>query len=162
MTQVLAAERGLSTDLDGFEELMEEQRNRGRAARKTDVIVASTEGEAVAEATKFVGYSIDATHATHAKLVDAVKTEKDTYLVFDQTPFYGEMGGQVGDTGHALINGHKVDIVDCVKDKSGRHLHKIGRHPRFVMRHLPSAPPPRFTSISPAAAPSIATIRPRI
>jgi len=126
MTQVLAAERGLTTDLDGFEELMEVQRNRGRAARKTDVIVASTEGETVAEATKFVGYEIDATHATHAKLVEVVKTEKDTYLVFDQTPFYGEMGGQVGDTGHALIDGHKVDIVDTIKDKSGRHLHKVG------------------------------------
>ncbi len=125
MTQVLAAERGLSTDLDGFEELMEAQRNRGRAARKTDVIVAATEGEVTTEATKFTGYTIDATHATHAKLVDVVKTDKDTYLVFDQTPFYAEMGGQVGDVGHALINGAKFDIVDTVKDKSGRHLHKL-------------------------------------
>jgi alanyl-tRNA synthetase len=125
MTQLLAAERGLSTDLDGFEELMEAQRNRGRAARKTDVIVASTEGETVAEATKFTGYEIDATHGTHAKLVEVVKTEKDAFLVFDQTPFYGEMGGQVGDAGHALLNGVKVDIVDTIKDKSGRHLHKV-------------------------------------
>ena len=125
MTQVLAAERGLSTDLDGFEELMEQQRERGRAARKTDVIVAATEGESAAEATKFVGYGIDSTHVTHAKLVDIVKTEKDAFLVFDQTPFYGEMGGQVGDTGHALISGTKVDITDTIKDKSGRHLHKV-------------------------------------
>ncbi len=125
MTQLLAAERGLTVDAAGFETEMGKQRERGRAARKTDVIVASTEGEAVAEATKFVGYSIDATHATHAKVVDVVKTEKDTYLVFDQTPFYAEMGGQVGDSGHALIAGQKVDIVDTVKDKSGRHLHKV-------------------------------------
>jgi alanyl-tRNA synthetase len=124
MTQVLAAERSLTVDEKGFAKLMEEQRERGRAARKTDVIVASTEGEAVAEATKFVGYGIDSTHATHAKLVDIVKTEKDTYLVFDQSPFYGEMGGQAGDTGHVLIGGHKVDIADTIKDKSGRHLHK--------------------------------------
>ncbi|MDB5541947.1 MAG: alaS [Devosia sp.] len=123
MTQVLAVERGIEVDAKGFERFMEEQRNRGRAARKTDVIVASTEGEAVAAATKFVGYQIDATHATHSKLVDVVKTEKDAYLVFDQTPFYAEMGGQVGDTGHALINGAKVDILDTIKDKSGRHLH---------------------------------------
>jgi alanyl-tRNA synthetase len=126
MTQLLATERGLSVDSAGFETEMEKQRERGRAARKTDVIVAATEGEAAAVATKFTGYEIDATHATHAKLVDVVKTEKDTYLVFDQTPFYGEMGGQVGDSGHALINGAKIDIVDTVKDKSGRHLHKIG------------------------------------
>jgi alanyl-tRNA synthetase len=104
---------------------MEEQRERGRAARKTDVIVAATEGDTKSEATKFVGYSIDSTHATHAKLVDVVKTEKDTYLVFDQTPFYAEMGGQVGDTGDVLINDQKFEIVDCIKDKSGRHLHKL-------------------------------------
>jgi alanyl-tRNA synthetase len=125
MTQLLAAECGLVVDVAGFEKLMDEQRSRGRAARKTDVIVASTEGEAVAEATKFVGYEIDSTHATRAKLVDVVKIEKDTYLVFDQTPFYAEMGGQVGDTGHALINGQKFDITDTIKDKSGRHLHKL-------------------------------------
>ncbi len=125
MTQVLATERGLTIDAAGFEIEMEKQRERGRAARKSDVIVAATEGEAAATATKFTGYEIDATHATHARVVEVVQTEKDTYLVFDQTPFYGEMGGQVGDTGHALINGVKVDIIDTVKDKSGRHLHKI-------------------------------------
>jgi alanyl-tRNA synthetase len=125
MTQLLATERGLAVDSAGFEVEMEKQRERGRAARKTDVIVASTEGETVAEATKFVGYEIDATHATHAYLVDVVKTEKDIYLVFDQTPFYAEMGGQVGDSGHAQINGAKVDLVDCIKDKSGRHLHRL-------------------------------------
>jgi alanyl-tRNA synthetase len=125
MTQLLATERGLSVDAAGFETEMEKQRERGRAARKTDVIVASTEGDTVAEATKFTGYDLTATSVTHAKVVDVVKTEKDTYLVFDQTPFYGEMGGQVGDAGHALINGAKVDIADTIKDKSGRHLHKV-------------------------------------
>jgi alanyl-tRNA synthetase len=125
MTQLLATERGLTIDVAGFEAEMEKQRERGRAARQTDVIVASTEGEVATAATKFTGYEIDATHATHAKLLDVVKTEKDTYLVFDQTPFYGEMGGQVGDSGHALINGSKYDIVDTIKDKSGRHLHKV-------------------------------------
>jgi len=125
MTQVLAAERGLTVDAAGFERFMEEQRERGRAARKTSVVVGATEGEVAAEATAFVGYDINGASAVRAKLVDVVKTEKDTYLVFDQTPFYAEMGGQVGDTGHALINGIKVEIIDCVKDKSGRHLHKI-------------------------------------
>jgi alanyl-tRNA synthetase len=138
MTQLLAAERGLLVHVGGFEAEMEKQRERGRAARKTDVIVASTEGETVAEATKFVGYDIDSTHATHAKLVDVVKTEKDTYLVFDQTPFYAEMGGQVGDTGHALIDGHKVDITDCVKDKSGRHLHKVALNSQLSALNSPA------------------------
>jgi len=126
MTQLLASELGITVDSAGFETEMEAQRNRGRAARKTDVIVAATEGEATTEATKFVGYEINGTSATHAKLIDVVKTEKDTYLVFDQTPFYAEMGGQVGDTGAALIDGVEFKISDCVKDKSGRHLHKLG------------------------------------
>ncbi|MEI6108014.1 MAG: alanine--tRNA ligase, partial [Opitutae bacterium] len=125
MTELLLTERGLKLNEEGFHNEMKLQRERGRAARKTDVIVASTEGETVAEATKFVGYEIHSGHATHAKLVDVVKTEKDTYLVFDLTPFYAEMGGQVGDAGHALINGTKFDIVDCIKDKSGRHLHRL-------------------------------------
>ncbi len=126
MTQVLAAERGLIVDVAGFDIEMEKQRERGRAARKTDVIVAATEGEATAEATKFVGYVIDPTAATHATLLEVVKGANDaTFLVFDQTPFYAEMGGQVGDSGHVLIAGTKFDLVDCVKDKSGRHLHKL-------------------------------------
>ncbi len=125
MTQLLAAERGLSTDLDGFEELMKEQRERGRAARKTEVILGATEGAAAAEATRFEGYNIDLTTVFHARVTDVVKTEKDTFLVFDHTPFYAEMGGQVGDTGVALIDGHKIDIVDTIKDKSGRHLHRL-------------------------------------
>ncbi|HVU18932.1 MAG TPA: alanine--tRNA ligase [Candidatus Didemnitutus sp.] len=124
MTQLLAAERGLSVDAAGFEAEMGKHKEISDAAEQ-DVIVGATEGEAKAEATKFVGYSIDGTHATHAKLVEVVRTDKDTYLVFDRTPFYGEMGGQVGDTGHALINDQKFDIVDTVKDKSGRHLHKL-------------------------------------
>ena len=125
MTQLLATEHGLTVDAAGFEQLMEEQRGRGRAARKTDVIVASTEGEAVTAATKFTGYAIDSSHTTSAQLIDVVKTEKDAYLVFDQTPFYAEMGGQVGDSGHAVISGTKFELVDCVKDKSGRYLHKL-------------------------------------
>ena len=125
MTQLLATEHGLTVDAAGFEQLMEEQRGRGRAARKTDVIVASTEGEAVAAATKFTGYAIDSSHTTSAQLIDVVKTEKDAYLIFDQTPFYAEMGGQVGDSGHAVISGTKFELVDCVKDKSGRYLHRV-------------------------------------
>jgi alanyl-tRNA synthetase len=125
MTQLLAAERGLTVDIAGFETEMEKQRERGRAARKTEVILGATEGAAAAEATKFEGYNIDLTTVFHAKVTDVVKTEKDTFLVFDHTPFYAEMGGQVGDTGHALIGSHKVDIVDTIKDKSGRHLHRL-------------------------------------
>ncbi len=123
MTQLLATERGLTVDTVEFERLMEQQRERARAAQKKEIIVAATEGEETnLTPTKFLGYT--ETHAP-GQLTDIIKTEKDTFLIFDQTPFYAEMGGQAGDAGTALIDGQLVHISDCVKDKAGRHLHKI-------------------------------------
>ncbi|MDB6092521.1 MAG: alanine--tRNA ligase [Verrucomicrobia bacterium] len=127
MTQLLAGERGLAVTTDDFERLMNEQRDRARAAQKKDVIVGATEGSAAIDttATVFVGYTLNLKAGVHAKLVDVVKSEKATFLVFDQTPFYAELGGQAGDSGTALVDGQLVHIVDCVKDKAGRHLHKL-------------------------------------
>jgi len=124
MTQLLLSERGLTVDLAGFETKMEEQRERGRAAQKKEVIVAATEGGAATDQqpTAFLGYA--ATHA-HGQLRAIVPTEGGAYLVFDQTPFYAEMGGQAGDTGSVLLAGHRFAVTDTVKDKAGRHLHKI-------------------------------------
>jgi alanyl-tRNA synthetase len=123
MTQLLATERGLTVDAAGFEVEMEKQRERGRAAQKKEIIVAATEGETTnLQATKFLGYT--ATHS-HAQVIDVIKTDKAAFLVFDQTPFYAEMGGQAGDSGTALIAGQLFHLVDTVKDKAGRHLHKL-------------------------------------
>jgi len=124
MTQLLASERGLTVDTAGFEVEMEKQRARGQASTKKTVVVAATEGDAAADLkpTRFLGYT--ETNA-HGQLIDVITADKDTFLVFDQTPFYGEMGGQAGDTGTALIAGELVHIVDTVKDKAGRHLHKL-------------------------------------
>ncbi|MBI2514548.1 MAG: alanine--tRNA ligase [Opitutae bacterium] len=125
MTQLLATERGLTVDTAKFEELMEEQRNRARAAQKKEIVVAATEGDTVADLkpTSFLGYGALTAFAT---LLEVVKTEKDTFLVFDQTPFYAEMGGQAGDAGTVTLAGQTLAITDCVKDKAGRHLHKLG------------------------------------
>ena len=131
MTQLLASERGLTVDIAGFEVEMEKQRDRGRAAQKKEIVVAATEGEATGlAATKFLGY--EHTHA-HAQLIDVIRADQDTFLVFDQTPFYAEMGGQAGDTGTALINGTLAHFTDCVKDKAGRHLHKLSEASGLVV-----------------------------
>ncbi|MFA6961828.1 MAG: alanine--tRNA ligase [Opitutaceae bacterium] len=124
MTQLLATERGLTVDTEEFERCMDQQRALGKASTKKTIIVAATEGSDTTEVTPttFTGYTSLTAETT---LVDIVKTEKDTYLVFAETPFYAEMGGQLGDTGDALISGHLVHITDTVKDKSGRYLHKI-------------------------------------
>ena len=125
MTQLLAAERGVTVDSNQFEYFMEKQREQSRAAQKKEVIVAATEGsETVAHApTKFVGYT---ELESEAKLLEVVRADKDTFLVFDQTPFYAEMGGQCGDTGTVTLAGQTLQIADTIKDKSGRYLHKLG------------------------------------
>jgi alanyl-tRNA synthetase len=127
LTQLIARERGLTVDVAGFEALMGEQRERGRAAQKREVIVAATIGSAPAAQapTAFTGYSLDPSTGTHATLVDVARTDKALFLVFDRTPFYAEMGGQLGDSGHAFIAGRALEIVDTVKDKSGRHMHRL-------------------------------------
>ena len=122
MTQLLATERGLTVDTAEFEALMEKQRERGRASQRKEIVVAATEGESVnVPPTRFLGYS-----ATTAKasLIEVVRAGDDAFLVFDQTPFYAEMGGQAGDAGNVLLGGHLVHVLDTVKDKSGRHLHR--------------------------------------
>jgi alanyl-tRNA synthetase len=134
MTQVLATERGLRLDVAGFEKLMEEQRQRGRAALKREVLVAATTGAdgtpgPAAPAlvpTRFVGYDLAAARETHAQLIELVASGDGQFLVFDQTPFYAEMGGQVGDRGWVKVGDRTYPIVDTVKDKAGRHLHRIG------------------------------------
>lgn len=123
MTQLLATERGLTVDVEGFEAEMEKQRKRGRAAQKKEILVAATEGDTSdLKPTEFVGY--EQTVAS-GELKDIVSANEDTFLVFDQTPFYAEMGGQAGDIGTALIDHKLVIITDTVKDKAGRFLHKI-------------------------------------
>ena len=127
LTQVIATERGITLDLSGFEALMEQQRERGRAAQKKEVIVAATEGSGPSTypPTVFTGYALDPAAGTAAVVVDALTTGQGAFVVFDRTPFYAEMGGQLGDAGHALIGGQAVTITDTVKDKSGRHLHRV-------------------------------------
>ena len=127
MTQLLAQERGLAVDADGFNAEMEKQRSRGRAALKKEVVVAATKGDnpAMHEPTKFLGFSLEAAKRSTGTVTDLVQTGDDLFLVFDQTPFYAEMGGQAGDHGAAKIGDTTVAIIDCIKDGFGRHLHQL-------------------------------------
>jgi alanyl-tRNA synthetase len=127
MTQLLATERGLAVDTEGFEAEMAKQRERARAAHKKEIIVAAKEGDAAAafEASIFTGYLIDTAKPVAAIVTDVVRSDKDVFLVFDRTPFYAEMGGQAGDSGIATVAGQTITIVDTIKDKAGRHLHRV-------------------------------------
>ncbi|MGH7942411.1 MAG: alanine--tRNA ligase [Limisphaerales bacterium] len=94
LTELMARERGLSVDTRGFEKLMEEQRERGRAAQKKEVITISE--IKTSAPTQFVGYE---KLAANARVLEAVSLKDKIAIVLDRSPFYAEMGGQVGDTG---------------------------------------------------------------
>ncbi len=127
MTQLLATERGLSIDVEGFEKLMTAQRKRAQDAQKKVVTVAATEDDDTVEVTptEFVGYDRANLEKYRAQTVDIVKDGDTSYLVVDRSPFYAEMGGQAGDSGVLSYGDKVVEIEDTVKDKSGRFLHRL-------------------------------------
>ncbi len=130
LTELMARERGLTVDREGFERLMDEQRNRSRAAQKKEVIElagsahgrgALSTASTVLRPTKFVGYD----HLeTKAKITEAWTDKKSGrhIVILDVSTCYAEMGGQVGDTG-CLMAGDKVwRITNTIKD-AGSFLH---------------------------------------
>ena len=98
LTELLAAERGISVDTPHFEELMEQQRERARAARQTTVVRAlDISTDAV---TEFSGFESDETEAT---ILEVHPQEGALFVITDKTVFYAEMGGQAGDTGTFVV-----------------------------------------------------------
>ena len=97
LTELMARERGLTVDKEGFEKLMEEQRARARAAQKKEVISLSQ--IETTTPTKFVGYD---DLSVQAKVVEVVSLKDKTAVILDASACYAEMGGQVGDTGEIL------------------------------------------------------------
>jgi alanyl-tRNA synthetase/REP element-mobilizing transposase RayT len=110
LTELMARERGLTVDKDGFEKLMEEQRTRARAAQKKEVISLSQ--IETTTPTKFVGYD----HlAVDAKVVEVVSLKDKTAVVLDASACYAEMGGQVGDTGELTGSGQLWRVINTQK-----------------------------------------------
>ena len=122
ITTEIAAEAGLSVDRAGFDELMTEQRERARAARKGDEVgVASDAALAVAGEkgpTEFLGYEHLELQGTVMALLQKqegmpVATEGDEIdIVLDRTPFYAEGGGQVGDRGEIAGPSGVAKVLD--------------------------------------------------
>jgi alanyl-tRNA synthetase len=117
LTEELAAEAGLSVDMERFGELMEEQRRRARDAAKK-VPIGLDAG--AAPPTEFVGYERLEADASVAALLDPefreleVAEEGDEVRLFlDATPFYGESGGQVGDAGIVRTDTGIVRVTDA-------------------------------------------------
>ena len=135
LTQVLAKERDFSVDEDGFSESMEKQRTRSRAAWKTaGEVVYDSEilGEILKESgkTEFLGYQTTQTQAEitaiihQGELISAITEGDEVSVVLSRTPFYGESGGQVGDTGAIEAKSGRLDVIDTQKPTPDLLVHK--------------------------------------
>ncbi len=110
LTELMARERGLTVDTEGFEKLMDEQRERARAAMKKNVVsVSEIETK---DATQFLGY--DALE-TDAKVLEVVAMKDKTAVVLDTCVCYAEMGGQIGDSGQILLGADTFPIASTTK-----------------------------------------------
>jgi alanyl-tRNA synthetase len=111
LTELMARERGLTVDIAGFEKLMDEQRARARAAQKKTVITVQ-EGVDLVAATEFVGYEKT---RIPSRVLKVIPQEKRWGVVLSESPFYAEMGGQVGDTGIISLGANSWRVVDTKK-----------------------------------------------
>jgi alanyl-tRNA synthetase len=119
LTELMARERGLTVDVAGFEQLMDQQRERARKAQKKEEI-SIQEGELKAAPTKFLGYDFLETEAVVETVLPGKKSD-ELNIVVDRTPLYAEMGGQVGDRGLLHVPGHdwtevgQLRVIDTQK-----------------------------------------------
>jgi alanyl-tRNA synthetase len=115
LTKLIASEKGLNVDEKGFEEEMQKQKERSRAATAIDTedwIIVNDENT-----NEFVGYDSLETEATILKYRRVKAKGKEAYqIVLDKTPFYAESGGQVGDTGELIVNSSNFKVIDTKKE----------------------------------------------
>jgi alanyl-tRNA synthetase len=134
LTADIARERGLEVDMAGFDAAMQRQRETARAAgRFASGTALPAELVAQLSPTAFVGY--DATQADglevvallkNGRPVDAIEAGDEAVVILDRTPFYGESGGQVGDTGVLEAEGARFEVGDTQKLAGQFHGH-LGR-----------------------------------
>ncbi|MCL2100820.1 MAG: alanine--tRNA ligase [Fibromonadales bacterium] len=114
LTRILAEEKGLQIDEAGFEAEMEKQKERARAAQKTGLSAIGSEGWTIfAEGTtEFLGYEKD---TAQVKILRCKEDKGSLSIVLDRTPFYPEMGGEVGEKGTLKNANAELYVFDTVK-----------------------------------------------
>ena len=127
LTQLICRENGLTVDEDGFNAEMEQQKARARNAAQ----VENGDWETLMEGEQqFVGYDYTE-HECHILRYRKVTQKKQSFyeLVLDYTPFYGEMGGQVGDCGVLVSENETVEIIDT-KRENNQSVHIVKALPQ--------------------------------
>ena len=134
LTQLMGRERGLQVDTRGFEEELEKQRVRARQATRTHFRAIEGVGDILAEDhSRFVGYG---ELEVEAELVHAeIDAEGLVQFFLDQTPFYAEAGGQVGDRGRIEGEGFVLQVEDTVRARGGiMHLGHLSEGDQTLLK----------------------------
>ncbi|QCX32738.1 alanine--tRNA ligase [Caloramator sp. E03] len=133
LTIEILDEQGMKVDIDGFNEEMKMQRERARAAREetnymgTEMDIYMTLPAEIT--TKFSGYTDTKSEGkvlvivSNGDVVDMANEGDDVSVILDNTSFYAEMGGQIGDRGYLIGNGFKVEVFDCKKTANDKVIH---------------------------------------
>ncbi len=127
LTNLMARERGLKVDEAGFQERMQEQKERARKAGKFAVdhsdkdewVFVHGKDESDLFNTEFLGYD---EIESESKIIAYRKAKESYHIILDKTPFYAESGGQVADTGSIIQNDEKIAIAN-VQKIDGKHVH---------------------------------------
>ncbi len=136
ITAEIAGEKGIDIDMDEFDAEMASQRERARNAGAKDAEAAwSTYGGIYTDilndvgATEFVGYDKTEAPASiraiikQGRPVESAQSGDEVEIVLDMTPFYAEMGGEVGDTGQIVKDDVVAYVVDTTTPESGLYVH---------------------------------------
>ena len=132
LTIEMVEDEGMTLDRKGFDQEMQEQKTRAREARKAlgDLGWAGVEFGKDVPSTEFVGYDHDS--IDDAKVValvvegeqaEAMMSGVEGIVVLDKSPFYAEMGGQIGDTGVIRCGESVFEVTDVQKNKGGKFMH---------------------------------------
>ena len=138
LTAEIAKEKGVSIDLEGFQAEMEKQRDRARSGQKAIDLRGHRKGKAelkgnrkvTREQIDFVGYKVTSSESkvleltVREKSIETASQGDELAVVLDKTPFYGEMGGQIGDTGEISSQKGKVTITNTIRTASDVIVHQ--------------------------------------